>query len=1852
MTEVSLRLSEDAVDHNGVARMTHIAPGPANDDSTIAPWLDIPPTPPPKSPLRSFNFPKVSVSSIATTRNGSYSNGSRYPRHSESQSTLSIPPDNRRSVEGDGDSSRHNFYSGSSSHSNEIRKSKSSIGLNVLSKLRGRPSKANLALSDSKSTDASQHPSLQPPEPPLPSSSFMNLASANSSFLSLGKSAKGKEKRKQSRHPPTPPEKDELEHQHLMDLDIRDMSGIIDPRAHSAQRHEPSSPSLSSGRSDYGVFLRHQPAGSDYRQLQPSDFSNPFVKSSSHSGRRANDRRISPTTVISPNGTLYRHHATNSIISTGAEGSPTWVPPESWAVENYDEDAMEAAAYSSSDESVHGSHSVDRPTPLTERPTLPPPVADPSTPKAMRRKRPRSSHSDKLIYRMKIFHSNGSWRHVAISLDCTVAQLNKELFAKAKWDSDRKDRLYLSEGGRERLLGPTERPAKIVKRRLTLAGYLPIDGLDTLGLEDLPFLFRFSYKSQLLGPPEEDLNFESFDFIDLTGRSLRTIPVLLHQNADSIVSLKLSRNPMLEIPLDFIQSCSLLRDLRLSNMAMKKVPQSVQYSSTLHRLDLSSNRIADLTDAYLDHIPNLLELNVMNNKLEKLPWHFGRLRCLVTLNISNNRFTEFPKEVFQMKNLRTLDVSFNTIKVIPEELGQLAELEHFLLVGNQISKFPDQARELHNLSMLDCRRNSVSDLTIVLMLPKIQQVYADHNAISSLDLSIGPNMKGLDVSHNDITQLSLIPGPVGRSPYSLTSLDLSYTKLSSLDDLALGTLTSLKTLKLDHNTIRSIPDTLGELSWLETLTVSDNRLDSLPDSIGRLQKLETLDAHNNSLSELPQSLWNCASLTRINVTSNFLGSWHDPPVSSDVGIDDASSLYLARKGSTASTTSTSGLPPLVHSLERLYLGENRLTEESIHPLMIFKELRVLNLSFNELQELPPIFFRNMTQLEELYLSGNKLTSIPTEDLHRMTRLSTLFLNGNRLQTLPQELGKLKDLSILDVGSNMLKYNINNWEFDWNWNFNKKLKYLNLSGNNRLQIKSESSRNSASHNRTSRLDFASLGRQTLAGFKELASLRVLGLMDVTIATTGTDASVDIPDETDIRRVRTSPSTVNGMAYGIADSLGRNDVLNMLDLVREFPASPGEPKPNKAIFAMFGRCQPPKGLLPGTSPNKLSKFLHDHFTEVFIRQMNELPEKKGGVSDALRRTFLELNQKLWEHIHQLKRKNSQATPMPAPNGTLVNSGFDPGLLNIGATSVVLYVVDKRIYVANVGDAVAVLSRAGVAHRLSHRHHPYDREETAHIRSAEGWVSPNGLINDQVEVSRSFGHFNLVPVVRAAPDIFSQPLGDRDEFIIIANRGLWEFVPHQTAVDIARTVAHIDPMIAAQKLRDFAISYGADGSTMIMVIMVSDLFKDPRSRQPTLDNIVLPAKVPKRKKEERIPGNRHLPPEVDAPTGHIAIAFTDIRNSTHLWEVNPGMPTAMHLHNHLLRYHLRRCGGYEVKTEGDSFMVSFPTALAAVWWCVTVQKELLNVSWPLEILECEDGKEIRDEAGNIIARGLSVRMGIHCGVPVCETDWITNRMDYFGSMVNRSARVNSHAQGGQIMVSADVLREINARIYDKVEEQTEYSRNQPQDAIDGIREIGISLIPVGEVKLKGFEFTEMLTAVYPKGLEHRHGMKDANVSGAASRIQFSVPQTKELGILCLRLEALSGGYLFKTPPPARKGSIASQTASLLPGAGPHPGSSSNTTEEATSNEAEAEPQGPPVIVADPETLLPPINDQISDADLMRIIDWFAMRIENAVNMLAHRYCPPNMDRVNFINALIEGEQLDARTLEYISGILKRIS
>ena len=119
------------------------------------------------------------------------------------------------------------------------------------------------------------------------------------------------------------------------------------------------------------------------------------------------------------------------------------------------------------------------------------------------------------------------------------------------------------------------------------------------------------------------------------------------------------------------------------------------------------------------------------------------------------------------------------------------------------------------------------------------------------------------------------------------------------------------------------------------------------------------------------------------------------------------------------------------------------------------------------------------------------------------------------------------------------------------NWNLELRYLNLSGNKRLEIKPGHQNDTTNLPRNAK-------RRNLADFSALTRLHVLGLMDVTLMIPS------VPDENEDRRVRTSLSEINDMGYGIADTLGqRFDTLSLVDIVIPRFRS----KDDEAIFGLF-------------------------------------------------------------------------------------------------------------------------------------------------------------------------------------------------------------------------------------------------------------------------------------------------------------------------------------------------------------------------------------------------------------------------------------------------------------------------------------------------------------------------------------------------------------------------------------------------------------------------------------------------------------------------------------------------------------
>lgn len=130
---------------------------------------------------------------------------------------------------------------------------------------------------------------------------------------------------------------------------------------------------------------------------------------------------------------------------------------------------------------------------------------------------------------------------------------------------------------------------------------------------------------------------------------------------------------------------------------------------------------------------------------------------------------------------------------------------------------------------------------------------------------------------------------------------------------------------------------------------------------------------------------------------------------------------------------------------------------------------------------------------------------------------------------------------------------------------------------------------------------------------------------------------------------------------------------------------------------------------------------------------------------------------------------------------------------------------------------------------------------------------------------------------------------------------------------------------------------------------------------------------------------------PSGTVTFLFTDIEGSTRLWQEHAvEMAEALERHDAIVSGAIASHGGYVFTTAGDSFAAAFSRAGDAVAAAVDAQRRLKAESWPP-------------------ATSLKVRMGL------CSGEAHERHGDYFGSAVNRAARIMALGSGGQVLMSA---------------------------------------------------------------------------------------------------------------------------------------------------------------------------------------------------------------------------------------------
>jgi len=121
--------------------------------------------------------------------------------------------------------------------------------------------------------------------------------------------------------------------------------------------------------------------------------------------------------------------------------------------------------------------------------------------------------------------------------------------------------------------------------------------------------------------------------------------------------------------------------------------------------------------------------------------------------------------------------------------------------------------------------------------------------------------------------------------------------------------------------------------------------------------------------------------------------------------------------------------------------------------------------------------------------------------------------------------------------------------------------------------------------------------------------------------------------------------------------------------------------------------------------------------------------------------------------------------------------------------------------------------------------------------------------------------------------------------------------------------------------------------------------------------------------------------APSGVVTFLFTDIEGSTRRWEADAdAMRAALASHDKVLRTAIEGHDGFLFSHTGDGFAAAFASPISAVNAAIDAQRELQ----------------------------LPVRIGIATGEAELRDG------DYFGTVLNRAARVMAAGHGGQILAA----------------------------------------------------------------------------------------------------------------------------------------------------------------------------------------------------------------------------------------------
>ena len=514
--------------------------------------------------------------------------------------------------------------------------------------------------------------------------------------------------------------------------------------------------------------------------------------------------------------------------------------------------------------------------------------------------------------------------------------------------------------------------------------------------------------------------------LDVGANGLTDFPDTCFEDCTELEELYLDSNNLSDITKDIFTGLTGLKSLHINNNSLIRDgkihdPELFKLLELLEELYIQNNwNRSDLeSGTYLSNVANGSLDNLQELRLDGVPngcfgpnfQSFRNLSIVIfsgstIFNITNNTFKNTP-------HIQTLDISYcNLTNIEAGTFEPLKELRFLNLSNNMGLGFPT----LRNVSY-GLRHSKTIE---VLDYSKVYKTFGLTTQLNRCDLWYLKNTTLKEIHLNSNRMASVELNALHLSPSTLETIFVEDNRITfGPFAFQVGCVTNLKRLELNRQQVAH-----AIANYNNEMEIIDNKIDSSGGCkvkrktlkpgcrLGKHKPLKLIDftfpsklksiSYSNSNLRYQPSFVSSAIQYKNNIESidfsyNILYKWSDPLIL----FNDLKLLNLSHNFCFNMTSVFFGNCPNLENFDASYNRIAPILENDIEG-SIFKNvpgLKVLNLSACWIEKLPEMVFKHLSSLEHLDLSYNLLEKLEFRYQH-MNNISSISLRSNMLSAMP------------------------------------------------------------------------------------------------------------------------------------------------------------------------------------------------------------------------------------------------------------------------------------------------------------------------------------------------------------------------------------------------------------------------------------------------------------------------------------------------------------------------------------------------------------------------------------------------------------------------------------------------------------------------------------------------------------------------------------------------------------------------------------------------------------------------------------------------------------------------------------